>query len=41
VLALRAFAESDLYRGHAGIGGGGLSMQEVDEKVHGIIKIVG
>lgn len=41
VLALRAFAESELYRDHTGVGGGGLSMEEVDEKVHGIIKILG
>lgn len=41
ILALRAFAESDLYRRHAGLGEGGLTMQEVDEKVHGIIKVVG
>ncbi|AKT37366.1 M48 family metallopeptidase [Chondromyces crocatus] len=39
VLALRAFAESELYRRHAGIGGGGIAMQEVDTKVHEIIKI--
>jgi Zn-dependent protease with chaperone function len=41
VLALRAFAESELYRKHVGLGTGGLSMEQVDEKVHGIIKVVG
>lgn len=41
VLALRAFAQSELYRKHVGLGGGGLSMPEVDTKVHEIIKIWG
>jgi Zn-dependent protease with chaperone function len=41
VLALRAFGESQLYRSHAGLGSDGLSMDEVDAKVHGIIKVVG
>lgn len=41
VMALRVFAESEIYRKHAGLGEGGLTMQEVDEKVHGIIKVVG
>ncbi|NUQ73695.1 MAG: M48 family metallopeptidase [Polyangiaceae bacterium] len=41
VLALRAFAESELYRKHAGLGAGGLSMADVDKKVHEIIKIWG
>ena len=41
VLALRAFAESELYRKHVGLGDGGLSMKDVDDKVHGIIKVVG
>jgi Zn-dependent protease with chaperone function len=41
VLALRAFAESELFRAHAGLGEGGLAMKDVDEKVHGIIKIWG
>jgi Zn-dependent protease with chaperone function len=41
MLALRAFGESELYRKHAGLGPGGLSMEEVDEKVHEIIKVVG
>jgi ribosome biogenesis GTPase A len=41
ILALRAFAESALYKKHIGIEGGGLSMHDVDEKVHGIIKVVG
>lgn len=38
--ALAAFAESELYRKHAGIGSGGLTMAEVDEKVHAIVKVV-
>lgn len=41
VMALRAFAESSLYRQHVGLGAGGLSMPEVDDKVHGIIKVIG
>lgn len=41
VLALRHFAESQLYRKHAGLGTDGIGLEEVDEKVHGIIKIVG
>ena len=41
VLALRAFGESELFRKHAGLGNDGLSMPAVDEKVHGIIKVVG
>jgi Zn-dependent protease with chaperone function len=39
VLALRAFAESALYRQHAKLGDAGLTMEEVDAKVHEIIKI--
>lgn len=43
VMALRAFAESALYRKHVGAGNGddGPSMEEVDKKVHEIIKIWG
>ena len=41
VLALRAFAESELFRKRAGRGDDGLPMTEVDDKVHGIIKVVG
>jgi Zn-dependent protease with chaperone function len=41
VMALRTFAESEIYRKHVGLGEGGLTMEQVDEKVHGIIKIVG
>ncbi|MFO0677419.1 MAG: M48 family metallopeptidase [Polyangiaceae bacterium] len=33
VLAMRAFAESEMYRGAAGLGTGGLAMDEVDERV--------
>jgi len=40
VIALRHFADSELYRKHAGLGSGGLSMAEVDEKVHGVIKVL-
>ena len=40
ILALRAFAESSLYRHHIGLTGGN-SMTEVDEAVHAIIKVVG
>ena len=41
VLALRTFSESSLYRNHVGLGAGGLSMRDVDERVHQIIKVVG
>ncbi len=41
VLALKAFGGSQLYRKHIGMGNEGLTMQQVDEKVHDIIKIVG
>jgi Zn-dependent protease with chaperone function len=41
VLALRAFAGSELYRKHVGLGDGGDTMETVDEKVHEIIKIWG
>jgi hypothetical protein len=41
VLALRIFAESALYRNATGLGSDGLSMEQVDEKVHDIIKVVG
>jgi Zn-dependent protease with chaperone function len=40
VKALRAFAESRLYRAHIGQRGG-ITMDEVDEQVHGIIKVLG
>ncbi len=40
VVALRAFAESRLYRRRVGEGDSGLSMSEVDEKVHEIIRVV-
>ena len=39
--ALQIFAESELYRKHAGLGSGGLTMEQVDEKVHEVIKVVG
>ena len=41
VIALRHFADSELYRKHASEGDGGLSMTEVDEKVHELIKVWG
>jgi Zn-dependent protease with chaperone function len=41
VLALRAFAESELYRKHTGLGESGDTMETVDQKVHEIIKVVG
>jgi Zn-dependent protease with chaperone function len=41
VLALRTFGESALFRRHAGLGEGGLTMEQVDDKVHGIVKVVG
>ncbi len=39
--ALKLFGESELYRQHAGLGEGGLTMEQVDEKVHEVIKVVG
>jgi hypothetical protein len=39
--ALKLFGESELYRRHVGLGEGGLTMDEVDEKVHEVIKVVG
>ena len=41
VLALRAFAGSELYRKHAHLGESGDTMEAVDEKVHEIIKVWG
>jgi Zn-dependent protease with chaperone function len=38
VLAMRVFAQSELYRQAAGIGDGGLSMTDVDEKVRALLK---
>ena len=40
VLAMRAFEQSRLYRQRAGLGNDGLSMEEVDEKVHEIVRVV-
>ena len=40
VLAMRAFEQSRLYRKRLGLGDDGLSMDEVDEKVHEIVKVV-
>jgi hypothetical protein len=39
-MALQAFSKSALYRKAAGLGDDGLSMDEVDNKVHDIIKVV-
>jgi Zn-dependent protease with chaperone function len=41
VLALRVFADSELYRRRTGRGDGGLGMTEVDERVHDYVKVVG
>ncbi len=38
VLAMRAFGESELYRKAAGVGIGGLSMKEVDDRVLALLK---
>jgi Zn-dependent protease with chaperone function len=38
VLAMRAFGESELYRKAAGVGVGGLSMKEVDDRVLALLK---
>ncbi len=41
IKALRKFAESQLYREHVGQGSDGKSMEDIDEEVHGIIKVMG
>ncbi len=41
VLALKTFGESQLFREHIGLGAAGLSMQEVDARVHEVVKVVG
>lgn len=41
VLALRQFGESELFKKHVGRDEAGLTMTEVDEKVHEIVKVVG
>ncbi|MBE7479735.1 MAG: M48 family metallopeptidase [Polyangiaceae bacterium] len=41
VLALREFGQSSLFRQHVGKGDDGLSMEQVDEKVHEIVKVLG
>jgi len=41
VLALRQFGESALFREHVGHGPGGLGMEEVDARVHEIVKVLG
>jgi Zn-dependent protease with chaperone function len=38
VLAMRAFAESELYRKAANVGSGGLAMKQVDERVLALLK---
>lgn len=38
VLAMRVFAESELYRKHAGTGDAGLKMNEVDDRVKALLK---
>jgi Zn-dependent protease with chaperone function len=39
--ALQIFGESELYRQNSGLGQGGLTMEQVDEKVADVIKVVG
>jgi Zn-dependent protease with chaperone function len=38
VLAMRVFAESELYRKATGHGAGGLAMNEVDDRVRALLK---
>jgi Zn-dependent protease with chaperone function len=38
VLAMRVFGESEIYRKAAGLGGGGLTMTEVDDRVRALLK---
>ena len=38
VLSMRVFAESELYRKACDLGSGGLSMQEVDDRVRALLK---
>lgn len=38
VLAMRTFAESELFRTSAGLGAGGITMTEVDERVSALLK---
>jgi Zn-dependent protease with chaperone function len=40
VLSLRAFAESEIYKRHVGQEGPGMSMEDVDNHVHGLIKVL-
>jgi len=40
VLALRKFAESSLYRKHAGLGTDGITMDDVDKQVFELIRVV-
>ncbi|MFT3775488.1 MAG: M48 family metallopeptidase [Minicystis sp.] len=39
--ALKVFSETELYRRHAGFGEGGLTVDQADDKVHEIIKVIG
>jgi len=39
--ALAVFSDTELYRQHAGFGTGGLTVEQADEKVHEIIKVIG
>lgn len=41
VLALRHFGQSGLFQKHVGKGEEGLTMEQVDEKVHEIVKVLG
>ena len=38
VLAMRFFGDSKLYKEHAGTGSDGLTMEEVDDRVKGLLK---
>jgi hypothetical protein len=38
VLAMRVFAQSELYRRAASLGTGGLGMNDVDERVRALLK---
>jgi Zn-dependent protease with chaperone function len=39
--ALKVFGETELYRRHAALGEGGLTVEQADEKVHEIIRVIG
>jgi Zn-dependent protease with chaperone function len=39
--ALKVFSETELYRRHAKLAADGISVEQADEKVHEIIKVIG